>query len=48
MSDWISMDSAPKTGESIIGKYGDESRGIMWSDRPICMLGSRNGGFPEG
>ena len=21
---------------------------VFWSDRPVCMLGSRNGGFPPG
>jgi hypothetical protein len=43
------MDEAPKSGETIIGYYGggEECR-IFWSDRPVCMLGTRCGGFPAG
>ncbi len=45
----MNIKDAPKDGETIIGIYdgGDEEL-IFWSDRPVCMLGSRNGGFPEG
>lgn len=48
--DW---DEAPRDGTEIeFGNMeGNEiiSFGIaMWSDRPVCMLGSVNGGFPEG
>lgn len=43
------MDDAPKDGTEIYGFYGDgDTAFIFWSDRPVCMLGSRNGGFPEG
>lgn len=43
------MNTAPKDGQTIIGLYDDgtEAR-IFWSDRPVCMLGNRCGGFPEG
>ena len=41
--------SAPKSGDQIIGIYEDGAEVKMfWSDRPVCMLGNINGGFPEG
>lgn len=45
---WRPMDEAPKDGTEIIGEYEDGECGIFWSDRPVCMLGTRCGGFPEG
>ena len=45
---WRPMDEAPYDGTPIIGKYADTECGIFWSDNPICMLGPRNGSFPEG
>ena len=50
MQNWNDdMDDAPRDGSSIIGLYSDDEEcAIMWSDRPVCMLGSRNGRFPEG
>ena len=46
---WRPMTEAPTCGKTIIGDYGDgEECRIFWSDRPVCMLGSRCGGFPEG
>ena len=46
---WRGMDEAPKSGETIIGDYGDgEERMVFWSERPVCMLGTRCGGFSEG
>lgn len=49
MSTWLSMAEAPKDGTAIIALYeGDEEASVMWSERPVCMLGSRCGGFPPG
>lgn len=49
MSDWRPMEDAPRDGLSIIGLYDDgQEAAIMWSDRPVCMLGSRCGGYPPG
>ena len=48
VSDWQSMDTAPCDGTEIEGEYEDGPCLIMWSERPVCMLGQRNGGFPEG
>ena len=48
MCKWLDMESAPKDGESIIGLYEDGESHIFWSERPVCMLGSRCGGFPSG
>ena len=42
------MNNAPKDGSTIIGIYGDNTCLIFWSERPVCMLGPVNGGFPEG
>jgi hypothetical protein len=47
-NEWKNMESAPVDGTGIIGKYGDDECGIFWSDGPVCILGPRNGGFPEG
>jgi hypothetical protein len=48
--DW---DNAPRDGTEL--EFGDVSGDgemsvsiAMWSDRPVCMLGSRNGGYPPG
>ena len=49
MSKWFPMSEAPTCGKSIIGFYeNDGEAAIFWSERPVCMLGSVNGGFPEG
>lgn len=46
---WKSMDSAPKDGTTIEGLYPDDGTALIrWSNRPVCMLGSRNGGHPPG
>lgn len=42
------ISKAPTDGTEIIGKYGDNECLIVWSDNPVCMLGSRCGSFPEG
>lgn len=46
------MENAPRDGTEIEIGYlvGNEIDACvaMWSDRPVCMLGPRNGGFPEG
>jgi hypothetical protein len=37
---WKDMQTAPKDGRTIIGKYGEgEEELIFWSDRPVCMGG---------
>jgi len=43
------IETAPRDGTEIIGIYdnGDEVA-IVWSERPVCILGHRAGGFPEG
>lgn len=50
MQNWNdNLEDAPRDGSSIIGLYeDDEECAIMWSDNPVCMLGSRCGSFPEG
>lgn len=45
---WNKMNSAPKDGTTIIGKYGNDEHPIVYSERPVCMLGSRDGGLPPG
>lgn len=45
---WHSMVSAPRDGSTIVGLYEDGECNAYWSDRPVCMLGSRCGGFPPG
>ena len=43
------IETAPMTGEHVIGIYSDGSEaGMFWSERPVCMLGLVNGGFPAG
>lgn len=50
--EWKDIDSAPKDGTTIVANYGTleqpETALICWSQRPVCMLGNRNGGFPPG
>jgi hypothetical protein len=46
--EWLDMDKAPRDGTPIIGNYGGDECGIFWSDNPVCILGPRNGSFPEG
>jgi hypothetical protein len=49
INQWISMEKAPKDGTSIVGDYGSDGQcKIFWSERPVCMLGTRCGGFPAG
>lgn len=52
MSTWQSMDTAPKDGTVIEIGYGecnpDEVCEAVWSERPVCMLGNRNGGCKPG
>ena len=46
---WRPMSEAPTDGETIIGRYEDGSEClIFWSNRPVCMLGTRCGGFDAG
>lgn len=45
---WLPMDTAPRDGTTIMGKYPDGEEPIRWSERPVCMLGNRCGGFPPG
>ena len=46
---WQPIETAPRDGSEILGSYGDgEEVGMFWSERPVCMLGNRCGGFPEG
>jgi hypothetical protein len=41
--------TAPRDGTQITGIYADGNEVTMyWSERPVCMLGSINGGFPPG
>lgn len=49
MSDKQPIATAPRCGRNIVGIYpnGDEVY-MCWSARPVCMLGSRNGGYPPG
>jgi len=43
------IDTAPKDGTTIEALYPDGTlTDIFWSERPVCMLGTVNGGFPEG
>ena len=43
------INTAPKDGTTIIGVWDDGEEFLMfWSERPVCMLGSRNGGHPPG
>ena len=43
------IETAPKDGIAILGLYPDGVlTDIYWSERPVCMLGSVNGGYPEG
>lgn len=45
---WKPLDSAPRDGTTIEGLYAEGPALIRWSERPVCMLGSRNGGYPPG
>lgn len=47
-SPWLPIESAPRDGTIIVGKYEDGECLICWSERPVCMLGPVNGGFPPG
>lgn len=48
---WQPIATAPKDGTTIEGSYDREHTDTclaMWSKRPVCMLGNRNGGYPPG
>ncbi len=51
-NEWQPMATAPRDGTEIRAKYFDQSDDeadyIVWSERPVCMLGPVNGGFPPG
>lgn len=49
--EWQHIDTAPKDGTTIEVAHdneGEETSFAFWSDRPVCMLGERCGGFPPG
>lgn len=52
-TEWQTMANAPKH-EAIEVHYGKDENEIIdlsvaiWSDQPVCMLGSRNGCFNQG
>ena len=48
MADNSDIETAPRDGETIVGIYDDHEALIFWSERPVCMLGSRCGGFDPG
>lgn len=46
---WQTIETAPYDGTEIEVSYnGEDITTAFWSDRPICMLGSRNGGHEPG
>lgn len=46
---WKPISTAPKTGIEIEIMYEDGGTcWAVWSERPVCMLGQRNGGYPPG
>lgn len=48
VKEWQPMSTAPKDRTiEFINEAGEQYLAV-WSDRPVCMLGSRNGGFPPG
>lgn len=53
-NEWQPIATAPKDGTIIEINYTDGGNApneiclAVWSERPVCMLGSRNGGFPPG
>lgn len=49
--EWQPIETAPKDGRTIEVAHdeeGKETSFAFWSQRPVCMLGDRNGGFPPG
>lgn len=46
---WQPIETAPKDGTEIeMLTVDNEVVRAVWSERPVCMLGSRCGGFPPG
>lgn len=46
---WSDLDSAPRDRSEIeLLHEGGEISSAVWSQRPVCMLGPVNGGFPPG
>lgn len=50
---WQPIETAPKTGTIIEVSYGDGSNPsdntlAIWSERPVCMAGTINGGCAPG
>lgn len=44
MSEWQSIETAPKDGTEIIGKYYDNEVEIRWANERQCMLAGIGGG----
>ena len=42
------IETAPRDGTEIEVLDNEEWQPVVWSERPVCMLGTRCGGFPPG
>ena len=41
---WQPMDTAPKDGTEIMGRYGDDEVEVRWAENRQCMLAGIGGG----